>query len=707
MSDQKQIHIVKVKENLRGIAAVYYGRQNKKRWKDIYATNKKVIGPNPNRLKVGLKLIIPNVDTVSSTKPATQSANTSLTAATKNSSETPTQPVETIPITAEPLTETAQSVETTSTTAPSNGGNLKHDHKSFGIETLRHLADYYYGDASEHDKISSFWRNKISDSFDPNPESQISEGNVIFIPKPLPEITQSEPLKYEVDQKEIWMQRTKTLRRAVGTASALISNELSLYEEPIDSINDQDAKDIEFQKKQLEVLEAFVKCLLDYVREQIIEFVSSLMTPNWEPSYHHKAPPTYLLRSLLKQASTDLALIQKALVQRTFTGASKELSVTGHMLVLADRLAYRCLKPATFMQDSQNAYRVISFSSETTHIRQIPYDEGIILLSLPMASVDYREGTIISNEAPIDLLAIPHEVGHHIFLKHSELIQCVDEKTDLTIPHILICDDESCTHTDEDIAVQAKYFRWFEEVFSDIYSCFIAGPIAVLGLQVILADAYPGEWLHDDGHHPVPALRAFIATEILRQLSNHESYPATFENTPDLLDENWEAILRRQGIISADQESFNDVTFTFRTDGHGYKGETRPFLFDLDQEELSHHDHVNESAGDIETASITIKALRDGLSEIITFYINVLVEFCDMEGFTPWSVDQASLDNYDQVLRDLVVQVQEDEPLQPSSKIECEIETFVHEHSDITVNKIRSILAKWDHEGPEGNILGG
>lgn len=56
---QQRIHIVKPGDWLSKIAITYYGDMNK--WPLIYEKNKAVIGPNPNMIKPGQQLIIPNL----------------------------------------------------------------------------------------------------------------------------------------------------------------------------------------------------------------------------------------------------------------------------------------------------------------------------------------------------------------------------------------------------------------------------------------------------------------------------------------------------------------------------------------------------------------------------------------------------------------------------------------------------------------------
>ena len=51
-----QTHSVKINETLQIIAKKYFG--DTKRWREIYELNRKLIGPNPNVIKAGQKLVI-------------------------------------------------------------------------------------------------------------------------------------------------------------------------------------------------------------------------------------------------------------------------------------------------------------------------------------------------------------------------------------------------------------------------------------------------------------------------------------------------------------------------------------------------------------------------------------------------------------------------------------------------------------------------
>ena len=61
---------------------------------------------------------------------------------------------------------------------------------------------------------------------------------------------------------------------------------------------------------------------------------------------------------------------------------------------------------------------------------------------------------------------------------------------------------------------------WAEEVFADIYSVLVAGPVAGVSIQAMLMGELPGVLLQDDADHPLPALRPEIAVAVLRKLAS-------------------------------------------------------------------------------------------------------------------------------------------------------------------------------------------
>ncbi|MFP3853928.1 MAG: LysM peptidoglycan-binding domain-containing protein [Anaerolineales bacterium] len=58
----KAEHEVKEGETLGDIALKYYGSADKEKWMKIYEQNKRVIGDNPNSIRPGQRLRIPELD---------------------------------------------------------------------------------------------------------------------------------------------------------------------------------------------------------------------------------------------------------------------------------------------------------------------------------------------------------------------------------------------------------------------------------------------------------------------------------------------------------------------------------------------------------------------------------------------------------------------------------------------------------------------
>ena len=57
----KAVHTMESDETLSHLALRYYGKATKPYWMVIYEANKEKIGDNPNRVKVGLVLKIPEL----------------------------------------------------------------------------------------------------------------------------------------------------------------------------------------------------------------------------------------------------------------------------------------------------------------------------------------------------------------------------------------------------------------------------------------------------------------------------------------------------------------------------------------------------------------------------------------------------------------------------------------------------------------------
>jgi hypothetical protein len=233
----------------------------------------------------------------------------------------------------------------------------------------------------------------------------------------------------------------------------------------------------------------------------------------------------YVLRTILDQMSVDLNLLQKAIFQRRRAGQgeTREATAQAKTLALADRLAHHALQPAVergVMRESS----VVTHLAKQFDIRVVPFYD-IVLIGIPYT-------TFSDNEAPtLDFLAILHEVGHYLFERGK--VPGTESYVDVFLRRALLDGNGGLGLAEGDWRV-----RWLEELFSDAYGSFVAGPVNVLSLQQRLKDNRPSTLRQDTGEHPVPVLRPLIQTRMLRKITDDLGDPL-YTQAPDRLDQEW------------------------------------------------------------------------------------------------------------------------------------------------------------------------
>ena len=262
-------------------------------------------------------------------------------------------------------------------------------------------------------------------------------------------------------------------------------------------------------------LESTLQCLQAFGEKQFNFFQNGFKQDGWlVDSPRYKAE--YALRSTLDQIAFDLTVLQRARNQRLEViarDAEFQMLTGPEALALADKLAYKALKPAIdsgLLQETT----VITYFQKSAHVRIVPY-APIALIGIPYTCIDTE------NNAR-DYLAIPHEAGHYVYW-HSKL-------NGTRINALL-----------RSIMPAEPLWRlgWLEEIFADVYGCLVAGPMLTLDFQELLSDNL--SLFEDDGEHPVAAIRPFLYTDILRALKDEEQQ-LLFPNAPDRLDEKWQQL---------------------------------------------------------------------------------------------------------------------------------------------------------------------
>ncbi len=200
-----------------------------------------------------------------------------------------------------------------------------------------------------------------------------------------------------------------------------------------------------------------------------------------EPSTTY--PPEYALRSTVDQIAYDLDVMRRAYQQRLSGVATPAMQRT---LAKADTLAQRALEPAIQQGIIENT-TVITYFQKAVNVRIIPY-APVAFIGLPLSTLTVNR----------DLLAIPHEVGHYVF-RHGKTQS----------------GEYRGSRFAATLAYKLQQFpawsqAWLEEIFADLYGAAVGGPIMALGFEDLVSDDPVAEFVHDDGEHPIAALRPEI-----------------------------------------------------------------------------------------------------------------------------------------------------------------------------------------------------
>ena len=239
-------------------------------------------------------------------------------------------------------------------------------------------------------------------------------------------------------------------------------------------------------------MQSLLTSLCHFGKSQVEFFVQgfgSNVAVQLEPSVHY--PPEYALRTTIDQIAYDLDLIQRAQQQRMKGSSSREMRDT---LARADILAYRALEPAICQGLIDNT-TVVTYFQKVINVRLIPY-APVALIGLPLSAMTVSR----------DLLAIPHEVGHYVF-RHGRVQTGNFQGSRF---------DAALCSQFEDLPQWA--LNWLEEIFADVYGALVGGPIMALGFADLVTDDPVAEFTHDDGEHPVAALRLAIYHRVFTNL---------------------------------------------------------------------------------------------------------------------------------------------------------------------------------------------
>lgn len=306
--------------------------------------------------------------------------------------------------------------------------------------------------------------------------------------------------------------------------------------------------DPDFQIQQLLNLQTLSHFLNYFSRYTLYELMKRSLR-NHRTDEDEPVVPLHLFRRCFERIAADHAIIELATTQRRWNRGleGNYLRAQAVELLILDKLALKAVVPFQhLLVDPLNItddLAIITFLSEQTHIHLVPYTKQVILIGVnydrvpPVAGIFDGKKFIGKNLYAFELMAIPHEVGHYVY-QHGKL----EGKTFLELSEKFEGN---------------PYYRWCEELFADVYSCIVAGPLAAISMQALLMSIDRDRAWKDDEDHPTPVLRVFIFAEILRILHDIEEMAVDvgevqpnryeFSKVTNKLDQNWTEILKLWG----------------------------------------------------------------------------------------------------------------------------------------------------------------
>lgn len=255
----------------------------------------------------------------------------------------------------------------------------------------------------------------------------------------------------------------------------------------------------------------------------------------------------FIMRVLLYQAALDLNIIQQAVNQRRPIAdhdTAVSLSLQNDSLTMADSVATMALDPLIHAGYLPPTTNVICYLDKNVRARLVPYDDTLLLRvaadSIQINHAAAHAHSSLSGGPSRDLLALLHEVGHHLYW-NGRL-----PTTGAPIADALI------QQTKELGIYHPREWRrrWLEEIFADAFALLLGGPAVVLDFQDMLTDDLPNHFKEDTDKHPIPELRPLMQTRLLRKFKDGNGQPL-FTEMPDKLDERWRALIETRPLHQA------------------------------------------------------------------------------------------------------------------------------------------------------------
>jgi hypothetical protein len=235
-----------------------------------------------------------------------------------------------------------------------------------------------------------------------------------------------------------------------------------------------------------------------------------------------------VLAVTLNQIVEDVAVLQRASEQRDMSAAGVAAGRAAQEAIFytledVDKLTYAGLKMLRPYLSPEETFTVLTYFRRSANVRVLPY-APVALIGVPLTAVGLSTDGGVSS----DLLAIPHELGHHLYWNGT-----TDGSLDL---------DKRFYRVVPELIAATRVGHWTEEIFADVVGCLIGGPAVARSFADMQRAFIGARFIDSLDVHPTPALRPYLYARVLQHMG--------FDTYAEALLADWEGYLAERRVYA-------------------------------------------------------------------------------------------------------------------------------------------------------------
>ncbi|MCB0138670.1 MAG: hypothetical protein KDE50_02055 [Caldilineaceae bacterium] len=326
------------------------------------------------------------------------------------------------------------------------------------------------------------------------------------------------------------------------------------------------------------------------ITKQTVNLLPIVDQPTSEFHHYNIGYPIddHVLGTTLNQIAEDTVVLQRAAEQRDVSNFNLALEASSNAeqaiyftLADIDKLTFAGQQMLARYLPAEKSATVVTYFRRSANVRVIPY-APVALIGVPMTAVGLSNGTGVTE----DLLAIPHELGHHLYWNGSADGSVERSKRfSQTIPPLL--------HG-------SPVAHWAEELFCDVIGCIVGGPATARSFLEMQLTEIGSHFTDSRGSHPTPELRPYVYAQILEMMGLTTSASSVRHKWDSVLEER--RVYADRTMLFAANTAVEQIIGQLTSDPFSLVNE-RQWSVDLSYEEL-YENFAERVAGFIQATSI-------------------------------------------------------------------------------------------------------